>query len=65
MATALGIGRIEINEEYLKEVAEGLKELGDDAPAMAKAGELAGASKEEVLDLARKFVETQAATKDE
>ena len=32
---------------------------------MAKAGELAGASKEEVLDLARKFVETQAATKDE
>ncbi len=59
MATALGIGRIEVNEEYLKEVAAGLKDLGEDAP------ELTDPNADEALDAARKFVESQSATKEE
>jgi hypothetical protein len=65
MATALGIGRIEINEDYLREVAKSLKDLGEDAPEVANAGDLAGANNQKILDVARKFVESQTATKEE
>jgi len=56
VVVALGISNAEVNDDFLREVAAGLKELNEDFPESVDS--------KEALIAARKFVESYSATKE-